>query len=187
MVLATEVRKGMFIRWGGELYLVTGQHHQKMQNRRPIVILKIKGLVNGLVREEKLSSGDTVEQAVMEKREMEYLYSTDREAVFMNVETYDQVSIPLEMVREELLYLRINDRAEVVFNDGNPISLNLPAAVMLQVRETEPEVKGATATNVQKPAVLETGLKVRVPPFIAQGERVKIDTRTGEYLGRGQE
>src|SRR6185437_171979 len=120
----------------------------------------------------------------LDKRLMVYLYQEGDEYVFMDKENYDQIHLSREWVGDLILYLKENDDAHVVFYESKPISLELPATVDLKVTETEPAVKGATAAAQYKPATLETGLKVTVPPFINIGEMVAIDTRTGEYLSR---
>ncbi|MBI4231088.1 MAG: elongation factor P [Planctomycetes bacterium] len=187
MILVTEVRKGMVLEYEGSLVTVTDHHHQKMQNRRPIVTLKLKDFKTGLVIERKFSTTESLVPAHLDKREMEYLYATDLEAVFMDTTSYEQFSVPLENVSEQLPYLRANDRADVALHEGKAVTFDLPSSVVLEVTETEPGMKGATVTNVLKPATLETGLKVKVPTFVGIGDKVKIDTRTGEYLGRAQE
>lgn len=184
MILVTEVRKGMVFELDGHLMTVVDHQHQKMQNRRPIVTLKLKNLKTGLVVERKYSSGETLEMAHLEKREMEFLYATEQEAVFMDTTTYEQISAAPDVVADQIAYLRPNDRVEVSLHDERPVGLILPTAVVLAVTETEPGLKGATVTNVLKPATLETGLKVRVPPFIDIGDKIKVDTRSGEYLSR---
>jgi elongation factor P len=117
---------------------------------------------------------------------MQYLYKEGSDYVFMDKETYDQVSLNQELAGELILYLKENEDAQVTFYEGKPISLELPATVELKVVETEPSVKGATAAAQYKPATLETGLKVTVPPFIGIGEVIQVDTRTGEYLSRAK-
>src|SRR5262249_28591084 len=129
---------------------------------------------------------DKVEQAYLDRREMQYLYQDGDGYVFMDNETYDQITLDKEWVGDLMLYMKENNKAHVVFYDGKPISLDLPATVELKVTETEPAVKGATAAAQYKPATCETGLKITVPPFVAIGEMVSIDTRTGEYLSRAK-
>ena len=117
---------------------------------------------------------------------MQYIYQDGDGYVFMDTETYDQITLDKEWVGDQMLYLKENNKAHVVFYEGKPISLDLPATVELKVVETEPSVKGATAAAQFKPATLETGLKITVPPFVGIGEVVAIDTRTGEYLSRAK-
>ncbi len=129
---------------------------------------------------------DKVEQAYLDKRPMQYLYQEGDEYVFMDLETYDQIHLHSDWVGDQILYLKENDNAQVTFYDAKPLSLELPATVELKVVETEPSVKGATAAAQYKPAKLETGLKITVPPFVGIGEVVQVDTRTGEYLSRAK-
>jgi elongation factor P len=117
---------------------------------------------------------------------MQYLYKEGNEFVFMDKETFDQISLNAELAGEMILYLKENEDAQVTFYDNKPISLELPATVELKVTETDPALKGATAAAQYKPATLETGLKITVPPFIGIGEVVQVDTRTGEYLSRAK-
>ena len=115
---------------------------------------------------------------------MQYLYQEGQDYVFMDKETYDQITLSKEWVGDQMLYMKENTRAHVTFYEGQPLFLDLPATVELKVIETEPSVKGATAAAQYKPATLETGLKITVPPFISIGEMVQVDTRTGEYMSR---
>ena len=143
-------------------------------------------LHTGAVTPRRVRPDDKVEQAYLDKRPMQYLYQEGDGYVFMDNENYDQIHLAKEWVGDQILYMKENDNAQVVFYDGKPISLELPATVELKVVETEPSVKGATAAAQYKPATLETGLKITVPPFVNIGEVVAIDTRTGEYLSRAK-
>src|SRR5439155_22882307 len=127
---------------------------------------------------------DKVEQAYLDKREMQYLYKEGNDYVFMDNETYDQVTLSGEMVGEQMQYMKENTNAQVTFYEGKALSLDLPATVELRVVETEPSVKVATAAAQYNRATLERGLKITVPPFVGIGEVITIDTRTGEYLSR---
>jgi elongation factor P len=117
---------------------------------------------------------------------MQYIYQDGDGYVFMDSETYDQITLDREWVGDQMLYMKEGNKAHVVLHDGKPISLDLPATVELKVTDTEPSVKGATAAAQYKPATLETGLKITVPPFVGIGEMVAVDTRTGEYLSRAK-
>ena len=148
--------------------------------------LKLKNLKTGSITENKVRPQDKVEQAYLDKREMEYLYPDADGYVFMDTESYDQTTLSKDWVGELMLYMKENNKAHVVFYEGTPISIELPATVDLKVTETEPALKGATAAAQFKPATLETGLKITVPPFVGIGEMVAVDTRTGEYLSRSK-
>ena len=183
----SQVRKGMVILGeDGQLYSVVDRDLNTPGNWRAQLKLKLKNLKSGSITENKVRPQDKVEQAYLDKRPMQYLYQEADEYVFMDLETYDQIHLNREWVGEQILYLKENDNAQVTFYDGKPLSLELPATVELKVVETEPSVKGATAAAQYKPATLETGLKITVPPFINKGDLVSVDTRTGEYLSRAK-
>jgi elongation factor P len=183
----SQVRKGMVIVGdGGQLYHVVDRDLNTPGNWRAQLKLKLKNLKTGAITENKVRPQDKVEQAYLDKREMQYLYQEGGEYVFMDQETYDQIHLSRDWVGDQILFLKENDTAQVVFYEGTPISLELPATVELKVVETEPSVKGATAAAQYKPATLETGLKITVPPFVGIGEKVAVDTRSGEYLSRAK-
>jgi elongation factor P len=183
----SQVRKGMVIVGeDGQLYTVVDRDLNTPGNWRAILNLKLKNLKTGAVTPRRFKPEDKVEQAYLDKRPMQYLYQEADEFVFMDLETYDQTHLGREWVGEQILYLKENDNANVTFYEGKPLSLELPATVELKVVETEPSVKGATAAAQFKPATLETGLKITVPPFVGVGEVVQVDTRTGEYLSRAK-
>jgi elongation factor P len=183
----SQVRKGMVILGDdGQLYHVVDRDLNTPGNWRAILQLKLKNLKTGSITMNRVRPQDKVEQAYLDKRPMQYLYQEGAGYVFMDKETYDQITLDREWVGEQILYLKENDDAQVVFYEGKPISLELPATVELKVIETEPSVKGATAAAQYKPATLETGLKITVPPFVNVGEVVAVDTRTGEYLSRAK-
>ncbi len=181
----SQVRKGMVIVGeDGQLYHVVDRDLNTPGNWRAILQLKLKNLKTGSITDRRVRPQDKVETAYLDKREMEYIYQDSSGYVFMDTETFDQVTLPSDMVSELMLYLKPNTRAHMIFYEGKALSLELPATVELQVVETEPSVKGATAAAQFKPATLETGLKITVPPFINIGESIKVDTRSGEYLER---
>lgn len=183
----SQVRKGMVIlEKDGQLYHVVDRDLNTPGNWRAQLKLKLKNLKTGSITENKVRPQDKVEQAYLDKREMEYIYQDGDGYVFMDTETSDQITLPADWVGELMLYMKENTRAHVVFYEGKPLSLELPATVELKVTDTEPSVKGATAAAQYKPALLETGLKVTVPPFVNIGEMVAVDTRSGEYLSRAK-
>lgn len=171
---------------GGQLFTVVDRDLNTPGNWRAILQLKLKNLNTGAITINRVRPQDKVEQAYLDKREMEYIYEDADGFVFMDSENYDQVTLNREWVGDQGLYLKANNKVQVVFYEGKPISLELPATVELQVKETEPALKGATAAAQYKPATLETGLKIQVPPFVGIGEMVAVDTRTGEYLSRAK-
>jgi elongation factor P len=183
----SQVRKGMVIVGeDGQLYAVVDRDLNTPGNWRAILNLKLKNLKTGAVTPKRFKPEDKVELAYLDKRPMQYLYKEGDGFVFMDKETYDQVTLTEELAGEMILYLKENEDAQVTFYDGKPISIELSATVELKVVDTAPSVKGATAAAQYKPATLETGLKITVPPFIGIGEVVQVDTRTGEYLSRAK-
>jgi elongation factor P len=182
-----DVRKGqVIVGEDGQLYAVVDREHITPGNWRAILNLKLKNLNTGSTAVNRVKPEDKVEVAYLERRKMQYLYQEGDDYIFMDQETFDQLPLSKEWVGDQMLYLKENDEAQVIMYEGKPISLELQAMVELVVKETEPAVKGATAAAQYKPAILETGLKVTVPPFISIGEKIQVDTRTGEYLSRAK-
>jgi len=183
----SQVRKGMVIVGeGGQLLHVVDRDLNTPGNWRAILQLKLKNLKTGSITINRVRPQDKVEQAYLDKREMQYLYQDGDGYVFMDTETFDQITLGKEWAGDLMMYMKEGKNAQVVFYETNPISLELPATVELKVTDTEPSVKGATTAAQFKPATLETGLKITVPPFVSIGEMVAIDTRTGEYLSRAK-
>jgi len=183
----SQVRKGMVIVGDdGQLYSVIDRDLNTPGNWRAILQLKLKNLKTGSIAMNRVRPEDKVEQAYLDKRPMQYLYKEGDSYVFMDNETYDQVNLDAELVGEQIQYLKENDTAQVTFYEGRALTIEPPTTVELRVVETEPSVKGATAAAQYKPATLETGLKVTVPPFVGVGELIQVDTRTGEYLSRAK-
>jgi len=183
----SQVRKGMVIVGDdGQLYHVVDRDLNTPGNWRAILQLKLKNLKTGSIAMNRVRPQDKVEQAYLDKREMEYLYQDGDGYVFMDSENYDQITLAKEWIGDQMLYMKEGNKAQVVFYEGKPLSLELPATVELKVTDTEPALKGATAAAQYKPATMETGLKIQVPPFVGIGEMVAVDTRTGEYLSRAK-
>lgn len=181
---ATELRPGLGVKIDGKLAVLTGVDHRTPGNLRAFIQIKYKEVISGKTLEKRLGSSDDVETVDLDRREMEYLYSDSSGATFMDTETFDQFALPEDVLGNALMYLTPNTRAVVLMHDGNPVSLEMPAAVELTVTDTPPGIKGATATNQLKEATLETGLKTRVPPFITTGEKIKVSTADGAYMSR---
>lgn len=184
---ATELRPGMGVKIDGKLYVITSFEHRTPGNLRAFIQVKIRSVQGGQTVEKRLSSSEDIETVDLDRRTVEYLYSDSTGAIFMDTETYDQSVIPEEILGDALLYLRPNAQATVLFHDSNPVSMELPSAVELEIKDTPPGIKGATATNQMKEATLETGLKTKVPPFIEPGETIKINTSDGSYISRAKE
>jgi elongation factor P len=181
---ATDLRPGYGVKMDGKLWVITNFEHRTPGNLRAFIQIKIRNVINGAIIEKRLGSGDEVEVIDLDRRTMEYLYSDNTGATFMDTENYEQMVIPEGVLGDALKYIRPNGTTIVLLYDGNPISIELPASVELIVKECEPGVRNATATNVMKEATMETGLKTRVPSFINTGEALKISTADGSYLSR---
>ena len=184
MLKATDIRRGMVITMEGINYVVLDFAHHTPGNLRAMVQTKLRNMNNGSLIEKRLRSVDQIEVPFVETKEYEYLYSSGDEHVFMDTETYDQLSFNADIIGTAMDYLLPNSRVMVKYINDKPVSIEVPDFVELTVKETPPSLAGATATNQYKEAKLETGLTVSVPPFIKGGEKIRIDTRTGEYLER---
>jgi len=183
-VKASDIRPGNALEMDGQVWTVVNTEHVKPGKGPAYTQAKLRNIATGQHVEKRLRGSEEVQATTLDRREMEYLYSETSGAVFMDTETYEQLTVPTDLVGDALQYLKPNTVATVLCHNGNPVSLDLPASVELKITETTPGIKGATATNQLKEATCETGLKTRVPPFIKIGEVVKINTETGEYLGR---
>jgi elongation factor P len=181
---ATNLRPGLGVKFDGKIYVITNFEHRTPGNLRAFIQLKIRDAINGRTIEKRLNSADDIDTVDLDRRPMEYLYSDSSGATFMDSENYDQVILPVDVLGDALLFLRPNASATVLFYDGNAISLELPASVDLMVKDCPPEVKGATVTNQTKDATMETGLTIRVPAFIKQGETLRVSTEDRSYQSR---
>jgi elongation factor P len=184
MISATQLRPGMVIKFNNELFSIFSVFHRTPGNLRGFVQAKMRNLRSGSMTEHRFSSEDRVERALLEEHEMEYLYDDGEYYYFMNIENFEQMHLTKDLLGDAVQYLVPQLHVKVEFFEGKPMSVDLPAAVELTVVETEPGLKGATVSNVTKPAKLETGLVVQVPPFINQGERIRVNTAEGTYLER---
>jgi elongation factor P len=174
----------MIILYEGDLYRVTAIHHLTPGNKRGFMQTKMKNLKTGIGTEKKFRSEDRLEQAMLDSRAMQYLYAEGDLHTFMDTQNYEQTSLPAEEMGDILQYLLPNQVVEIQFYEGKPVGINLPSTVDLEVVETEPSFKGATASSSYKPAKLETGVTVQVPPFIQVGDKVRVDSSEGTYLER---
>ena len=186
MIQATQLRSGMAILHEGNLCRVLSVQHITPGNWRGMVQAKLRNLKSGNSFEYRFRSEDRVEKADLEEHEMEFLYASGDEYHFMNTDTYDQVAITREDLGQAVDYLVPNTKVLVEFYEHRPVGVELPITVDLKVVETQPGMKGATASNSGKPAVLETGLQVMVPQFVNVGDVVRIDTAEGKYLERAK-
>ena len=187
MISAGDFRKGITFELNGEPHVVLDFQHVKPGKGAAFVRTKYRNILTGATREEAFNPNDKFPKAHIETKQMQYLYNDGELYYFMDQETYDQVPLTAELVAEAVKYIRENDVAAVKFYKGNAFDVEAPNFVDLEVIETEPGVKGDTATNVTKAATVETGAVIQVPIFINEGEKIQIDTRSGEYLGRSKE
>ena len=184
MTTTNDLKNGMTLNLDGQLWTVLEFQHVKPGKGGAFVRTKLKNVLSGKVVDKTFNAGVKVEVASVDKREMQYLYREGEDFVFMDTETYDQPHIPAATVRDAANYLLPEQTAVVAFHNETPLYVELPAAVVLEVTHTEPGLQGDRSTGGTKPATLETGAEIQVPLFITTGEKVKVDTRTGEYLGR---
>lgn len=186
-VKATELRKGMVLEKDGDLLLITDYSHSTPGNWRAIIQVKTRSLTTGQAGAMRPASSETFETAYLDKKKAQYLYiDGNGDFVFMDQETFDQFIIPKEMGEEKMGFVKESDVVDVTFHEQNPIGLELPNHVVLEIAEAEMAVKGNTATNVKKDAVLETGRSIKVPMHVEVGDMVKVSTDTGEFQGRAK-
>jgi len=185
-VKASEMRPGMAFTLDGQLYVCFQSVHVTPGNLRAFVQAKLRRVADGVIIEKRLRSTEEVDQAFLDRREMEYLYSDKTGHILMDKASYDQITVPVELLGESIKFFKPNTSLMALLYQDNVVSVELPKVVELVVTETNPVPKGATVTNQLKEAVLETGLKTRVPPFIQTGEVVRISTEDGSYLSRAK-
>jgi elongation factor P len=182
---ANEIKPGVAVNLSGKLYVVVKTEHVKPGKGPAYIQAKMRGVDGSGMKEQRFNSSDTVEGATLDRRDMEFLFADGAGGgTFMDLGDYDQVEVGRELLGDALLYLAPNSTCNMLFHEGNPVSLELPASVEVTIADTTPVVKGATATNQLKEAECDTGLKTRVPPFIEIGEKVKVSTEDGSYMSR---
>lgn len=186
MIQSNDLKPGLTILVNGEIYVVLDASQNKTARSAMVVKAKVRNLRTGSNVELSWGGGEKVEPALIEKREMQYLYDTDDALVFMDNETYDQIEIPADRLTWEKQFLKPEDNVNISSYEGEILGVILPDKVTLQVVECEAAVKGDTATSAQKNAVLETGLEVKVPLFINQDEKIIVNTNDGKYSGRAK-
>jgi elongation factor P len=184
MIQATGLKRGMCIKHDNGLYRVVEAQHKTPGNLRGLVQAKIRNLKNGAISEHRFRSVDMVERAILDDAEMEFLYQDGDMYHFMNNETYEQIALSQEILGDAVPYLTPNIKLKIEMYEGRPVGIELPQTVEMAIVETEPAIKGASVSNVGKPAKMETGLIVQVPAFVGEGERIRIDTATGSYVER---
>jgi elongation factor P len=184
-VLATEIRAGNLIEWEKRVWRVLKSHHVHVGGRGGAFMqVEMKDIESGTKRNERIRTEDKIERAFVDLRDMQYLYSDASGYIFMDKETFDQLTLPTDFLEGQAGYLMPNADVQVNFHNDRPIGIQLPPTVTLKVVETEPNLKGATATGSFKPAKTETGVTVMVPQFVSEGESIKVNTDTGDYIER---
>lgn len=183
-VRATEIKKGMALWIDGDIWFVTKRDHVTPGKGQALHHVYLKNLKTGTQKNLRLGSSESVEVAYLDRKQCQYLYKDSTGYVFMDEETYDQFPLPEDVVGDLMCFIKENESVSVTFTEGTPVSLDLPAAVVLEVVDAEEAVKGDTATNVTKNATTETGLVVKVPAHIKAGNQIKISTEDKSFLGR---
>ena len=184
MISSTQMRPGMVVKFNNDLFSVFSVDHRTPGNLRGFVQAKMRNLKSGTMIEHRFSSEDKVERAILDEVEMEYLYDDGQNYYFMDTANYEQTHLSKELLGDATNYLIPQLKVKVEFYEGKPMSVELPATVDMTVVETEPGMKGASVSNVTKPAKMETGLVVQVPPFIKENEKIRVNTAEGTYQER---
>ena len=183
-IQATRLRKGMLIKVGDNLFRILDLHHLTPGNKRAHIQVRMRNIRTQMLADEKFRAEEDIERATLDEREMQYLYNDGDHYYFMDTSTYDQIHISAEALGDSKDYLISDMLIRVEFYDTEPVGIELPQTVDLVVKETVPGIKGATASAQVKPATLEAGLVVQVPPFVNEGDKVRVNTETGEYQSR---
>ena len=183
---ATQIRRGMVIVFEGEPCRVVEFRHHTPGNLRAMIQTKLRSIRTGSSFEHRFRSVDTIEKASLEQHEMEYLYSDGSHHHFMNTESFEQIALSDDELGDAAQWLTPGLKIQVEFYDGTPIGIDLPPFLELTVTQTEPSLKGATVSNVNKPATLETGVTIQVPPFVNEGDRIRVDPTEGRYMERAK-
>lgn len=184
MIMAGDFRKGVTVEIDGVVWSISDFQHVKPGKGAAFVRTRLKNVMTGAVLERTFSPTDKYPLAHIETKDMQYLYSDGELYYFMDVDTYDQIPLNFDQVEDAIQYIKENDNVKIRFYKGNPFSVEAPNFVELQITHTEPGFKGDTATGTTKPATLETGLEIGVPLFCNEGDIIRVDTRTGEYMSR---
>jgi len=187
MATTSDLRTGMIIRYNGQLHRVVEFHHHAPGNWRAMVIMKLKNIQTGKTFEDRVRAGAEIEIVRVEKRSMQFLYRDGDTFHFMDTESFEQLEIDEDMIGEPAKFLKDGEMADILFFDDNKImGVEVPFFVTLKVTEASTALRGDTATNITKPVTLETGAVVQVPAFVNEGDMIRVDTRTGEYLERAK-
>ena len=184
MVSTNNLKNGMTLKLDDQLWQIVDWNHHKPGKGGAMVRTKLKAVESGKVVERTFRAGEDVEQAIVERKTLQFLYREGEDYIFMNTETYEQRMVPPDVLGDAAKWILEGDSVEIQEYDGRILGADVPSSVELEITYTEPGLAGNTATNTTKPATLETGVEIQVPLFIEVGEKVKVDTRTGEYLSR---
>ena len=184
MISTTDFKNGMSIVVGGTLYTIVEYQHIKPGKGGAFVRTKLRNMLNKTVIDMTFRAGDKIEQAYIENKKVQYLYHTDKAYYFMDTENYEQAPLTLEQLGDTVNFLKENMVVKVLYHSGAPITVDLPIFVELMIAKTDPGFKGDTASGGSKPAVLETGASIKVPFHLTEGDIIKVDTRTSEYIER---
>lgn len=184
MISTKDFRKGKRISIDGEPLIILDFQHQKVARGGATVRTKFRNLKTGAIFEKTFNGGENFKEPDLEDRKMQFLYESNNEYTFMDSKDFEQYVLDADNLGDDRFYLKENEEYSILVFEGNPLSLDLPASVVLKVVQSDPAVKGDSVSNITKPAKLETGADVKVPLFIKEGDFVKVDTRTGEYLER---
>ena len=183
-VKAIDLRRGMAVSFKDGIWICVDNQKVAKGNWRSYQVIQLKNFITGQLIEDRFRTDENFEQAMLDRKPMEYLYSEGDSFVMMDPQSYEQINVPAELIGEGKVYLQPNIQMLVALVEGNPVAVELPNTVELTIVDTPPEVKGATVTNVMKEALCDGGAKIKVPQFVKTGEKIKVDTRTGEYLSR---
>ncbi len=181
---ASDIRKGQAVMIEGKLFVVTNADHNTPGNLRAKVQFKLRDVLKGTILDRRVGATDDIDVVNLDRRKVEYIYTDSEGLWLMDLETYEQQPIPADVFGTDALYLKENTQIEALYHDGKLVSYDLPKTIELKVTDTSPAIKGATATNQMKDATCETGLSIKVPPFIEIGEVVRINVESGAYLSR---
>lgn len=184
MISTSDFRKGLRIKLEDEVYYIMEFQHARTAQRRAFVRTRLKNIKTGAVQEKTFSAGEMFEEPDFEEKKMQFLYETNSEYYFMDTKSFEQINIAEEKLGGACWFLREGEEYSMLFFEGNPINVELPTSIVLKVTSVGPGERGDSVTNIMKEAVLETGLKLKVPLFIKEGDSVKVDTRTNEYIER---
>ena len=186
MIKVLDMKIGRLVIYQDEMFVVKDKTHVAKGNKRSYVQAQLKNFKTGQILDVRFNMDARLETPFVESKEYEYLYEEGDALVMMNTETFDQIHVEKELVGDQLKFLKPNEKVNCALHEGRVITVELPNVVELEVTDTPPVVKGATATNQPKDAITETGARVRVPVFISPGERIRVDTRTGDYIERAK-